>query len=84
MSNIVAEFTIEPFEPSDPGPHVVAAINAAQAGATSEVIVEVGPFGTAIAGPRDAVLPLVHQVCLAAFESGASRVSTQISTQSTD
>lgn len=81
MPIISAEFTIEPFEPSDPGPHVTAAIAAAEAGASTDVIIDVGPFGTAITGPAAAVLQLVHDVNSAALANGATRVSLQISKQ---
>jgi len=79
VSSIVAEFTVEPFEASDPGPHVRAAIEAAESGAAPDVLVDVGPFGTAISGPRDAVLQLVHDVNRAALAAGATRLSLQIS-----
>ena len=60
MMRLLAEFTIEPFEPSNPGPHVRAAIEAAQRSASPGVSVEVGPFGTALLGPADEVLTLVE------------------------
>jgi uncharacterized protein YqgV (UPF0045/DUF77 family) len=80
MSNIVAEFTIEPFEPATPGPHVQAAIDAAKtAAATSgDVVVEVGPFGTSIEGPADTVLAIAASVNDAAISNGATRVSMQL------
>ncbi len=61
MPNLVAEFTIEPFEPATPGPHVQAAIDAAVAAAagSSELVVEVGdekqsvPADTVIDSPKD-------------------------------
>ncbi len=80
MPNLVAEFTIEPFEPATPGPHVQAAIDAAVAAAagSSELVVEVGPFGTSIEGPADAVLVIVASVNEAAITHGATRVSMQL------
>ena len=79
MMRLLAEFTIEPFEPSNPGPHVRAAIEAAQRSASPGVSVEVGPFGTALLGPADEVLTLVDEVNRAAVANGASRLSVQIS-----
>ena len=79
MMRLLAEFTIEPFEPSNPGPHVRAAIEAAQRSASPGVSVEVGPFGTALLGPADEVLTLVDEVNRAAVANGASRLSIQIS-----
>lgn len=78
LPRLVAEFTIEPFEPSNPGPHVLAAIEVAQAASSSELEVEVGPFGTAIEGPARQVLAIVHEVNIAAIASGATRVSLQV------
>ena len=80
MSNLVAEFTIEPFEPAAPGPHVQAAIDAANtaAAASGEVVVDVGPFGTSIEGPTETVLAIVASVNEAAIGHGATRVSMQL------
>jgi len=80
MSNLVAEFTIEPFEASAPGPHVQAAITIAErrAAADPAVSVEVGPFGTAIEGPAAVVLEIVAAVNEAAVLEGATRVSLQL------
>lgn len=80
MPNLVAEFTIEPFEPAVPGPHVQAAIDAAVNAATAsgEITVDVGPFGTSIEGPGDAVLAIIASVNEAAIRHGATRVSMQL------
>ena len=80
MMHLVAEFTIEPFEPAAPGPHVRSAIDAAEAGALDHqgVTVEIGPFGTTIQGPASSVLDVVATVNRTAIESGASRVSFQL------
>lgn len=75
---LTAEFTIEPFEPARPGPHVLAAIEAAERAASTDMSVEVGPFGTAIEGPVDQVLAVVQVVNDAAIHGGATRVSLQL------
>ncbi len=77
-SLLLAEFTIEPFEPSNPGPHVRAAIDVAEEASSRQLTVEVGPFGTSIDGPTDQVLAIVHEVSSAAIANGASRVSLQL------
>jgi uncharacterized protein YqgV (UPF0045/DUF77 family) len=71
-----AEFTVEPFNPGDPGPHVTAAFAAAEAcGAT----LEVGPFGTLLHGAtNDVVFDAVHAACRAAVDAGATRMSFQL------
>ena len=80
MTNLVAEFTIEPFEAAVPGPHVQAAIDIAEARAAVDpsVRVEVGPFGTAIEGSAAVVLEIVAAVNEAAVLGGATRVSLQL------
>lgn len=69
-----AEFTIEPFVPGNPGPHVRAAIDACS---RAGLDVEVEPFGTRITGEDDAVLAAVASLTRAAFDAGATRVSLQ-------
>ena len=69
------EFTIEPFVPARPGPHVTASIAAAESIATS---VEVGPFGTTASGPVGQIGVIAAAVIDAAMSNGASRVSLQV------
>lgn len=78
--NAVLEFTVEPFVPANPGPHVLASIEAARETATS---VEVGPFGTTATGDTSEIATIAQQVIAAALANGASRVSLQISTGQT-
>lgn len=70
-----AEFTVEPFTPGAPGPHVLAAV---QVAAESNLDTEFGPFGTNIRGDDRAVLDAVDAVSRAAIAHGATSVSTQI------
>lgn len=73
--SLEVEFTIEPFVVGEPGPHVRAAIEAAeQAG----VAVDVGPFGTTVSGDDDAVLGAVDRLLRAATAAGATRISLQV------
>ena len=69
------EFTIEPFVPARPGPHVTASIEAAERAAAA---VDVGPFGTTAAGPADEIGKIAAAVIEAAVTHGASRVSMQV------
>jgi uncharacterized protein YqgV (UPF0045/DUF77 family) len=76
---LVAEFTVEPFVEGEPGPHVRAALAAAEdAAARTGLRVEFGPFGTSLAGPAAAVLDALDAVLRAAMAAGASRVSVQL------
>ena len=70
-----AEFTVEPFRPGRPGPHVAAALEAAQA---CGLEADVGPFGTAVVGELDDVTRAVGAVVGAAMAAGATRVTLQV------
>ena len=67
------EFTVEPFEEGNPGPHVQAAIDAL---APHEP--DVGPFGTAIEGSLDDVFTAAANGVRAAMDAGATRVSVNM------
>ncbi len=73
---IRVEFTVEPFVEGNPGRHVLAAIEAAQAGGLAA---DVGPFSTIVEGDRSAALDAVGALLAAALKNGASRVSLQVS-----
>jgi uncharacterized protein YqgV (UPF0045/DUF77 family) len=71
------EFTVEPFVEGQPGPHVMAAVSAAeQAGAQ----IEFGPFGSLGRVPADCVDAVVSGLTRAAFDAGATRVTIQVTT----
>lgn len=73
--SLVVEFTIEPFVDGDPGPHVRAAVDAAE---RSGLAVDFGPFGTSVSGDDEAVLDAVDGILRAATAAGATRVSLQL------
>ena len=73
--SLVVEFTIEPFVEGEPGPHVRAAVEAAE---RSGVTVDFGPFGTTVSGDDNAVLTAVDRLLRAATGAGATRVSLQL------
>jgi uncharacterized protein YqgV (UPF0045/DUF77 family) len=72
---LTVEFTVEPFVEGEPGPHVQAAVEAAE---RSGLAVDVGPFGTGVTGDDDAVLDVVDAIVRAAMGAGATRVSLQV------
>lgn len=78
---LTLEFTVEPFVPAEPGPHVTASIDAARSVANEPI--DVGPFGTTATGSKAEVLEMTNLVLEAAFSNGASRVSFQITTDPT-
>ncbi len=69
------EFTVEPFEPGRPGPHVRAAEEAA-----TQVCGEmaIGPFGTLVSGEANEVMKTLPDVVRRALEAGATRVTLQV------
>jgi uncharacterized protein YqgV (UPF0045/DUF77 family) len=69
------EFTVEPFNPGEPGPHVQAAVAAARA---AGLAVDFGPFGSSVEGSDDDVMAAADAVTRAAIGAGATRVSMQI------
>jgi uncharacterized protein YqgV (UPF0045/DUF77 family) len=75
MARLRAEFTVEPFHEGAPGPHVVAAIEAAREAGLEP---DVGPFGTAVAGDDAAVNEGVRAALAAAFAHGATRVTVTV------
>jgi uncharacterized protein YqgV (UPF0045/DUF77 family) len=66
------EFTIEPFVEGRPGPHVTAAIAAAEA---CGVAVELGPFGSSCRIPLERAGEVTGAIVGAAFAHGATHVS---------
>jgi uncharacterized protein YqgV (UPF0045/DUF77 family) len=72
---ITAEFTVEPFVEGAPGPHVLVAIQVAE---SAGLAVDVGPFGTTVVGESALVLSTVDGLVRAAIDSGATRVSLQL------
>jgi uncharacterized protein YqgV (UPF0045/DUF77 family) len=73
--SLEVEFTVEPFVEGAPGPHVQAAVTAAE---QSGLAVEFGPFGTSVSGEDDAVLDAVDAIVRSAVAAGATRVSLQL------
>ena len=74
---LMAELTVEPFVEGSPGPYVKAVVDA---GRSSGLDVEFGPFGTSVEGPTGAVLDTVQIMLAAALAAGATRVSLQLRT----
>ena len=71
-SVLTLEFTIEPFVEGHPGPHVLLAVEAAEALGAS---VEFGPFGTTCVVPVARAGEFAQAIITAAFANGATHVS---------
>jgi hypothetical protein len=69
---LLIEFTIEPFVEGQPGPHVISAIEAAQALGYE---IDFGPFGSSCSVPAAEVGQVARAVLDAAFANGATHVS---------
>lgn len=69
---LLLEFTIEPFHEGNPGPHVTAAVAAAEA---LGVTVEFGPFGSSCRVGAGRVGEVSGAILAAAFANGATHVS---------
>lgn len=69
------EFTIEPFVEGRPGPHVTAAIAAAE---TQGFEVEIGPFGSSVVVELAEVGGLIGALTDAAMAHGATHVSVHV------
>ncbi len=70
------EFTVEPFVEGQPGPHVTAAVRAAEA--VGGAVVEFGPFGSTCSAPSDAMPEVIAELVRAAFANGASHVTMHV------
>lgn len=72
---LLLEFTVEPFVEGHPGPHVTAAVHAAQAVGG---VVEFGPFGSTCTASTAAMPEIVAELLKAAFANGASHVTMHV------
>ena len=75
MSALEVEFTVEPFVEATIGPHVRAAIDAAEA---TGVTVDIGPFSSSFVAPIETAVTAVRDLLAAAAAAGASRLALQV------
>ena len=75
MTGARLEVLVEPFRENDPGPHVVAAV---QALTDAGLGPDMGPFATTGEGDLDVVISTVSNMLRAAFENGATSVQLRI------
>lgn len=71
------EMFVEPFRENDPGPHVLAAVDA---GAAAGLEVDMGPFATTAEADLDTMLAAVTEMLRAGFAAGATTVQLRIET----
>ena len=69
------EFTVEPFVEGQPGPHVTAAVAAAE---RAGGMVDFGPFGSTCSAESADMPGVIAELVRAAFENGASHVTMHV------
>ena len=69
---LLLEFTIEPFHEGNPGPHVRAAVEAAEA---LGITVEFGPFCSSCTVQQSQLAEVSGAIVAEAFAHGATHVS---------
>ena len=75
MARARLEFTVEPFVDGQPGPHVRAAIAAAE---TVGLAVEMGPFGSVAEGEEGDIVDAVGRLLSAGLANGATRITFEV------
>jgi uncharacterized protein YqgV (UPF0045/DUF77 family) len=72
---IRVEFTVEPFVEGQPGPHVLAAVSAAE---TAGVTVEFGPFASEFEAEDHVAFAAVSALIEGAYAHGATHVNIHL------
>ncbi len=75
MSNVVVEFTVEPFVEGKPGPHVTQAVAAVE---SRGLTVDFGPFGSSFNVDVASMPEVVADLMRAAYANGATVVSVSV------
>lgn len=69
------EFTVEPFVPGNPGPHVEGALQVLR---DSGIDPDMGPFGTSFDVEEESADVVIGHLVVVAFSKGAERLSLQV------
>jgi len=72
------EILVEPFKENDPGPHVIAAVDAARAAGLD---VDMGPFATTVEGEIADVVAAGAAMMTAGFDAGATSIQLRVEIQ---
>jgi uncharacterized protein YqgV (UPF0045/DUF77 family) len=75
MAEAHLEVLVEPFRENDPGPHVAAVLEAANA---AGLTTDMGPFATTVDGDVDQLAGAVADMIRAGFSNGASALQIRI------
>jgi uncharacterized protein YqgV (UPF0045/DUF77 family) len=69
------EVFVEPFKENDPGPHVLAVIDAIE---SAGLTVDMGPFATTADGDLDRVIAVAADLIRAGFSAGAEAIQLRV------
>jgi uncharacterized protein YqgV (UPF0045/DUF77 family) len=69
---------VQPFKENDPGPHVIAVVEAATAAGLD---VDMGPFATSTEGDLNTILDAASAMLQAGFAAGATSIQLRVDTQ---
>ena len=75
MTRVRIEVLVEPFKENDPGPHVMAAVEAMQ---TAGLDADMGPFATTAEGDLDAIIAATTELLRQSFDAGADSVQVRV------
>ena len=75
MTRVHIEVLVEPFKENDPGPHVMAAVEAMQ---TAGLDADMGPFATTAEGDLDAIIAATTELLRQSFDAGADSVQVRV------
>jgi uncharacterized protein YqgV (UPF0045/DUF77 family) len=78
MADVRMEILVEPFKENDPGPHVIAVVDAAR---STGLDVDMGPFATTVCGGIDEVIAASSAMMRAGFEAGATAIQLRLESQ---
>jgi len=75
MAGTRVEVLVEPFRENDPGPYVLAAVDAMSSAGLDP---DMGPFATTGHGEAETVIGSIPEILQAAFGAGANAVQIRV------
>ena len=75
MADARLEMLVQPFKENDPGPHVTAVVDAAEAAGFE---VDMGPFATSIEAELDPLIDVAASMLRAGFSAGATSIQLRV------
>lgn len=75
MPDARLEMLVEPFRENEPGPHVLAVVDAAK---TAGLDVDMGPFSTTVSADLGALVAVAGDLLRAGFDAGATSIQLRL------